>query len=220
MGFTRAQAEEIEQISQRTAKNYLSDKAFMELFANNLAELVMRKLTPEIDRLTQKCNSLEGDIKHHRSENAEIREKLDNMEQQKKRKCLRFYGVTEKVNEDTTQLLCELVTSKMNVDISTGDVAVCYRIGQQQENNKPRPIYVKFRSMEISARVYANKKKMNATKIIIREELTRRRHELLIQVAEKVGRRNVWTRKGKIFCIHDGRRLQIDKPEDLCGRLA
>ena len=88
------------------------------------------------------------------------------------------------------------------MDLSVEEIDRSHRVGRLV-NDRPRPIIVKFISYRKRSEVFRNKKQLKGTGITVREDLTKRRHNLLKQCIEKHGVTNVWTLDGNVI-LKDG----------------
>ena len=86
------------------------------------------------------------------------------------RNCLLLHGVPESI-EDTTQAAITVGTAIADTD-----------------SYRPHPIIVKFTSYETRRRVFTAKRKLKGTKLVVTENLTKRRSELLKKVRSLQGR--------------------------------
>lgn len=74
---------------------------------------------------------------------------------------------------------------------------------------------MKFVSSKTKDTVIASRRKLKETKIVIKEDLTKARLDLLRRAQEKVGFRNVWSVNGKFFVNINDRKLLLTKISDL-----
>lgn len=217
MVFTERQKTELKNISKEMSKEimneFINDKKFMELFANKIVDIVSHKISEHVEKLSDKINTLEMNFNNIQGENNELRFKIDNLEQQLKLTHLRIYGISED-NEISLKLkLQDLFKSKMGVsDVS---FTSCYRIGSENNSGKPRATLIKFENIEQRNMVYYNKKKLKGTKIVISEELTKGRYELLMLAREKLGKKNVWSVNGNIFAMINGEKFKLKNEDDV-----
>lgn len=105
----------------------------------------------------------------------------------------------EKSNEVTKIEIMKLLKTKMKIHIKAEDIGTCYRV-ETKENQERRGIYLKLNSLPIKQIMYAKKKILKGTRIVIKEDLTKTRLDLVNQVTEKIGVKYVWTQNGKI-CV-------------------
>ncbi|KAK9707670.1 hypothetical protein QE152_g27714 [Popillia japonica] len=67
----------------------------------------------------------------------------------------------------------------------------CHRLPAKKQQQ--RPIIVKFHDRATKANVCSKKKELRGTKFVIREDLTRTRHFLMVEAKKKYGNRSVWS---------------------------
>ena len=69
--------------------------------------------------------------------------------------------------------------------------------------------------------MFARKKQLKGTKIVITENLTKRRTELLAKARATASVKATWTVDGRIVCLlEDGRKVAVDTDNDLRDRIA
>ena len=69
--------------------------------------------------------------------------------------------------------------------------------------------------------MFARKKQLKGTKIVITENLTKRRAELLAKARATASVKATWTADGRIVClIEDGQKVAVDTEKDLRDRIA
>ncbi|KAK9744215.1 hypothetical protein QE152_g7856, partial [Popillia japonica] len=116
---------------------------------------------------------------------------VNDLEQYSRRNSIRIYGVPEHDKENINTTITGLCHSKLGAELSEDMIDCCHRLPGKQPNH--RPILVKFVSRDIKKRVYANKKKLKGSKIVIREDLTAYNNQLIREAATKFGVRSVWS---------------------------
>ncbi|KAG5865291.1 hypothetical protein JTB14_012361 [Gonioctena quinquepunctata] len=79
---------------------------------------------------------------------------------------------------------------------------ICYRIGTRNDVES-REINLKLKNDEVKQQINSKKKLLEGTGIIIRQDLTISRVELLNDTISKFGLKQVWTESGKIFLNTD-----------------
>lgn len=125
-----------------------------------------------------------------------LEEKLDLVEQHSRRKNLRIYGVDEVPNENTVEVVIS-VLEKMQVEVPKVEI-VAFRVGKKNGNDS-RPIYVKLRKEECKVAAMKKRKALKGTGIVLVEDLTPKRLQILKSAKEKYGLRAVWTIDGNIY---------------------
>ena len=58
---------------------------------------------------------------------------------------------------------------------------------------------MKFTNYRARSQVFYNKKQLKGKRLLITENLTKKRYELFKSAAEKLGVRNVWTSDGRVM---------------------
>nr|CAH7741520.1 unnamed protein product [Callosobruchus chinensis] len=107
-------------------------------------------------------------------------------------------GVKEIPHEDATKKVNDIITSKLNVDIDQGDIVALYRVGQIS-SDRSRRIVVSFKSNVVKRKVFSNRKALKGSGIVMKEDLTLLRLNMVKEAAEKYGFKNVWTQNGNVF---------------------
>ena len=79
--------------------------------------------------------------------------------------------------------------------------------GRHRDQN--RPIIVKFASYRKRNTVFYNKKKLKGSNIMITENLTKKRYDLLKLSLQKLGRNSCWSKDGRILTKYEGKIVEI-----------
>jgi hypothetical protein len=160
----------------------------------------MGKLQKEVTGLRKQVESLKEelakkDVVINKLE-TEVMAALDEREQYSRRNNVRIFGVAEKDNEDTNQLVVD-IAAKLNVQLEDCHIDRSHRIGKV--GDMPRPIIVKFVSYAERSAVFRSKKLLRGTKITIREDLTKMRLSLLKEAVSLYSTKAVWSSDGVIL---------------------
>ncbi|KAK5645688.1 hypothetical protein RI129_004152 [Pyrocoelia pectoralis] len=99
-------------------------------------------------------------------------------------------------NENTDRIIIDLCKDKLNIDLKPEAIDCSHRLYAKEGNHKP--ILVKFTSKNSKNLVYKNKSKLKGSKIVIKEDLTKLRHQLFKETVKKFDK-PVWTTDGKIL---------------------
>ena len=133
------------------------------------------KVTEPLDVLSKKIDELETEVKNkdekiQLSENVvqileEEREsqgkEIDDLEQYSRRNCLLLNGVVETNAECTDDIIIKRYAEELRIDVKQEDFDRGHRLGKVKRNdNKPRPILVKFARYAVRNKVFSNKKKL------------------------------------------------------------
>lgn len=192
-----------------------------EELINKICQKIDAKMDEKFDIINEKINkwneNMEGikkTIENNSTRIDLIEKRIDINEQYSRLNNLRIYGIKESEEENVETLILSLFKNKMDVELLSGDIDKCYRLGEFKENNS-RPILVRFVTFKARSEVYINKKKLKKTGFVIREDLTKYRLDLVKKAANKVESKNVWTMNGKVFIMYRKQKKIIECYEDL-----
>lgn len=197
-----------------------SPEILTEELISRICEKIDAKMDEKFNIIHETLNKLEAKIESINKkvdENSRkinlIEKRIDTNEQFSRLNNLRIYGVKEETEEDVESLVLSLFKNKLDIELSTGDIDKCYRIGESKNNS--RPILVRFVTFKIRSEVYINKKKLKKTGFVIREDLTKYRLDLVKKAADKFDPKNVWTMNGKVFIMYRKQKQIVESLEDL-----
>ena len=181
---------------------------------NEETKISQIKLRKSLDALWKKIDELETEIKNKNEKvlllenRVEILEEekesqgkeIDDLEQYSRRNCLLLHGVVETNAECTDDIIIKTCAEELGIDVKQEDLDRSHRLGKVKRNdNKPRPIIVKFARYAVRNKVFSNKKKLKGKKLLITESLTVYRMKLLDEARRKYAVRNVWTYDGRVM---------------------
>lgn len=216
MVFTERQKEEIKRlvkdISKEVLQEMLQNKKFVENISETLADKLSQKLLQKVEDLSSQINEHSNKIRTIQGECEELSQKVEELEQKTNNFKLRFYGIkNENVNtlKDDIQNLIAMKIGVPDVQINS-----CFRIKSKGNRNKD-PVIVVFDSMKQRNSVYFNKKKLKGSNVVITEELTRIKYDLMLFAKEKLGKTNTWTIEGRIYSWVNGKKFLIKSEEDV-----
>ena len=181
---------------------------------NEETKISQIKVTESLDALSKKIDELETEIKNKdekiqllenrveilKEEKESQGKEIDDLEQYSRRNCLLLHGVVETNAECTDDIIIKTCAEELGIDVKQEDLDRSHRLGKVKRNdNKPRPIIVKFARYAVRNKVFSNKKKLKGKKLLITESLTVYRMKLLDEARQKYGVRNVWTYDGRVM---------------------
>ena len=188
-----------------TVKKFANDVSLHISELEGLAAVhknVTDTLSKDRDRLQTRIKLLEYEI--------------EDQEQYSRRNCLLVHGVTEKPNEDVEKEVMEIFQEKLEAEVAQTDISRMHRLGKKRtDEDKPRPIIVRFLSYRQRKHVFDRKKKLKGQRLLITENLTKKRNTLFKQCIEVYGKMNCWTLDGRIHCKSGGNFFTICNPDDL-----
>ncbi|KAH9371057.1 hypothetical protein HPB48_009055 [Haemaphysalis longicornis] len=150
-------------------------KLSQEALENTMSNINTRLVAVEarVNALDQGSDPrLEAATNAVRSENAELRCRLDDFEDRARRDNLILYGVADNPKETWSQsedLVRTLVSSHIKVQIAQDGIERAHRLGTFVLD-KSRPIIVKFSSFKVKDTIFAMKGKLKSAGISISED--------------------------------------------------
>lgn len=148
--------------------------------------------------------------------NTKLYNDLDVMEQYSRRNCLIVHGVPDTTDPESAVL--DIFTNKLGVSIGRETIDRCHRLGTSANSStsRPRAVIVKFTTYQARQKVFSMKRQLKGTKLLITENLTRRRNELLSKAKSLPNVTATWTSDGRIVCLlASGRKVSITTDQDL-----
>ena len=171
-----------------------------------IQKTVTDTLTVDRDNIQKKIGLLEDEI--------------DSLQQYSRRTCLLVHGVKETKDENTDNVVMDVIESKLNVELSQNDIGRTHRLGRKTNGEKPRPLIVRFATYRPRKKVFDSKRKLKGQGIVITENLTKKRYSLLQKCIVEFGRDKVWSFDGRITCITSFGKKVFERIEDLSSFLA
>ena len=189
---------------------------FNSYFQTIISEIQMVK------ELTVRLNAVEEENKKLRCEIDQLKVRADDAEQRSRNSCLLVHGIQESDDENTDDLVMDVIKNKLNIELEDDKIIRTHRIGEKKAQmntratpSRPRPIIFKFSHFKERQKVYMAKKALKGTKIVITENLTKLRYDLYQAAKTKYGMKNCWTNEGRLHAKVNNRTLTIEKMSDI-----
>ena len=131
---------------------------------------------------------------------------IDNMEQHNRNECLVLHGIPEKAKElphESVNLFVQTVNEHLGLNTEINADMIRRAHGKKRTDGKSRPITARIWSSNLRNDIYFSKKKLKDKSISITENLTQRRLEKLKKAEEQYGKKQVWTKEGRIYSKDD-----------------
>ena len=139
-------------------------------------------------------------------------------EQYSRRNCLLLHGVPE-AQVDTDSAVLSVANERLGLNLTRDCIGRSHRLGQAAQstsNGKPRPIIVKLTSYDTRRQIFGAKRQLKGTRLVITENLTKRRSELLQKARSVDGVVATWTIDGRIVClVGNDRKVTVVTERDL-----
>ena len=144
-------------------------------------------------------NGLQNEVSFLKERIDLLEKKSDDSEQYSRRNCLLVHGVEEQEQENTDNIVLNVIKEHLDIELSVKDFDKSHRIGKSNSKSKRRPIIVKFISYNDRRAIFNNKKRLKGTGISITESLTAERMRQLKSARDQFGFNNVWSIDGRIM---------------------
>lgn len=206
---------------QSIVKTLVTEICSSEMFINKLTETIIQTISKKYEKKLSQLEKENADIKIKLAQQEETLKKLakhnERLDEISRRKTIRIYGVEEINGEKCKKVVMKIFSEKLNLkNVKESKVESCFRVGDSKDN-KVRPILVQFTRLDVKHTVYNCKKLLKGSGIVIREDLTREKTNILKKALQKIGNTGkVWTNNGIIYARKgedDIRRVDTD--EDL-----
>lgn len=204
--------------TKKTAQTSDSSEGFSEDLIKNVCkqqtEDILKSLNPKFENLQKSIENFGKRIESNERKIEQVDLRIEEMEQQNKLNNLIIYGVNENCNENVEELLITLFKNKLDVEIHGNEIENCYRLGADNTGKYCRPIHVKFLSSKVRNLVYKNKKQLKKTKIVIREDLTKKNQQIVKYAINKYGKNAVYTQSCKIYVLENNLKRQLKEMDE------
>ena len=215
----------VESVSQLIVSKLLANESFIAKLADGLMkdgvldaikQNVYEACALDNEKYSSAVESLERKVDDLDNDNRALREDLDSIEQYSRRNCLVVHGIPES-KEDSRDAALHVFNGRLDVPVTPHCIDRSHRLGRfQPSSNKPRPVIVKFVSYETRRQVFLAKRRLKGTKIVITENLTKRRSDLLNRTRAQPDIKAAWTTDGRIVCLlENGEKRTIVTERDL-----
>ncbi|CAH0558687.1 unnamed protein product [Brassicogethes aeneus] len=198
MALTRSQQEKAE------LKQTIKD-SIIEIFSDK--DFIASMFKTMYDKFNLHEQKTEASIKKFEQQIDTLEQKIDYMYQAEKVNNICIHGIPDEKNENISNKAADLL--KCAVPIISQQNLSAYRIGYHINNEKPRPVIVKFKIHQNKSEVMKNFKKIKNKKIYICEDLTKIRLDLLNEAKSLLGKTNVWTMDGNILTKIDDKIVKL-----------
>ena len=140
---------------------------FQEMLTNAVADAVCRANEATLARM----DSLEEELVATRARLAEAEQRLDDVENQRRRNCVVISGVPETTGESTDELVVD-VGRAAGLELSPDSLDATHRLGKPQPG-KARPILARFVRNSMRQQLNDRRKELSADKVRGHTTLTR-----------------------------------------------
>nr|CAI5823870.1 unnamed protein product [Callosobruchus analis] len=142
MVITREIKEEIKDSISTSINAFLNKGDFLKELVQKVTDSVIKTISTRITVLEEKVEEislenstvvkeLKDETKMLKLENEYLLQRYDDMEQQTRINNLRIYKVDETTNENLSEVLIQILNSRLGIKLVTEDIVTCTRIGKE-----------------------------------------------------------------------------------------
>ena len=171
----------------------------------------------ELEEMQIAYTKLRGSLDSALERIAAAEQKIDDQEQYSRANCLILHGCKEVPSAgkylEVEKHVCSTLNSHLNLDtpLNVSDLDIAHVI----PSKKGIPIIIKFIRRFQRNEVYAKKKNLKNSGLVITESLTKRRLRLLEASRQAFGKHSVWTNKGNVFVFYNNKKYSISDFTDI-----
>ncbi|XP_072170161.1 uncharacterized protein [Diadema setosum] len=180
-----------------------------------VSQSVYQAISLDLEQLTAEQKSMNEQLKYLEGNLKKVQNALDEQEQYSRWECLRFYGIPETADENTDNLIMDVVKTHLDISLDPTCISRSHRItpkprsGVEGDKPGPKPIIVKFGSYNARQTVFNAKSRFKGSPIFVHEDLllcmldnlTSHRRKLVQAAKDRSSVRRVWTKDGKITAL-------------------
>ncbi|CAH1116388.1 unnamed protein product [Phaedon cochleariae] len=222
MVITREIREEIKNSVRTTIHSILSEENFIEQIVQKVSDSVAKTVGIKIAGIEKKISEMNKkfavdstvikELKEEtsllESENEYLSLKYDEIDQRARSQNLRIFELNERQQENLSEIVVELFESRLAIKITKEDILMCTRVEKIQAD-RPRCILLNLNSSSMKQRIFSKKKMFKGMSIVLKEDLTENRLELMKAAIEKTSLRSVWSHDGNNYAMKDSKRIAI-----------
>lgn len=188
----------------KTVEAVLKSEDLILAISKMIAEKIDNKIEQLANAYQQKVSQLEEKLE-------QAYKTIDSLEQYSRRNSLRIYGLPLVSNENTDDTVIRFCKEKLQLEIKKEMIDYSHRLGKDE--NRSKPLLVKFVNRNIKNEIYRKKSKLKGTKLVIREDLTLKNIQLMKSARDKFN--TAWTNNCNIFTKVNGKIYKIGSYSDI-----
>lgn len=213
MPFKSDEIRELKNIIKDTIMKLLTEEDFLSALLDKVLDKAKFTMPEEVRESIEVQGKQIGELQR---ENEALRKRVDNSEQYSRRCNLRVVGLPEDNNMDIELRIQQLLNDELKLKNQNNQgilIRECYRVGKQTNSGRPRQVMVKLADYTDKMLIMKTRRQLKGTGIVIVEDLTRIKYDLLKSAQEELGRKTVWSMDGNIYA-----RVKRDKYRITSGK--
>lgn len=209
----------------------LRDKSVKDAFRDIIKPSVEEAVRSAIKDLSSRVETIEIAATSQEKDISQIKKRIDYLEQQSRQSNLIVSGLPEKKPEDLTRVFTKFASDYLMTTLIGTDIDAIFRLGTTKpDQNAPRPVMIKFKTVKAKLEVYRARihlRKMDigidrahTTPVFLNEDLAPERAGLYKECRAAVERRQLastWTFNGAIWAKLDkkGEPFKVSQISDI-----
>ncbi|KAI4464978.1 l1 transposable element-related [Holotrichia oblita] len=167
--LTRSATEE-ENAIQKTIEKVLSNVSFLNKIMETISTKIDTYMANHMKLYQEQLSTMQEELDRSNS-------RLDQLEQYSRLDSVRLFGLPEKSNENITEEVISILSTKLKLNIKHEDISICHRLNAREDGIKP--VIIKFVRKSTKNEVYNAKSRLKGSQLIVREDLTKPRASMI-----------------------------------------
>lgn len=190
-GANKSDSDDIEKLITKVCSN------FVKQMETKLDERLC-KFEDKLSTLYTSIDKFEPMITKNTAAILDVQDRLDDLEQKYKNNCIRICGLKRDNSLNLVDSVISFLKNNLNISCSSSDIDFAIPVNNKNKDQINTMVLVRFASHNKKNTVMAERKILKNQGVVIYEDLTPKRYELLVASKKKYGK-NVWSSSGKIY---------------------
>lgn len=190
MGLTNSDIERIKGIF---------NEQFLQNIADRVVAILQKTLDARLDKQESMIDQMKVEVQDIRMQYERMEEVIDRHEQAYRCLNVRVFGIPVEPGENLRPKVLQMLNNKMKLNVENVHIQNCYRVGAKTPVDKPPAVLIRFSSEVERELVLRNRRLLKGSDIQVKEDLTKRRLDLLREAVEKFTSKNAWVLNGTVY---------------------
>uniref|UniRef100_A0A6P7H1Z0 MutS protein homolog 5-like isoform X1 n=1 Tax=Diabrotica virgifera virgifera TaxID=50390 RepID=A0A6P7H1Z0_DIAVI len=189
----------------------------MSQIADEIFKKIEMKFENRLKSVENEVLTLKQELKKVKSENTQLKMAVDNSEQFSRNQNIRIFGLEVSENENLKEKVCTLFKSKLKLStFSDKDIKNSFRVAAKNPtNDKPPAVLVQLVDVNKHSEILKCRKLLKHTNIVIKEDLTKYRVQLLNSAVQKFSSKSAFCLNGNIYVKSGGSIIRVQNEKDI-----
>ncbi|KAG5880771.1 hypothetical protein JTB14_012651 [Gonioctena quinquepunctata] len=178
--------------------------------------MVYSKLSDKIESLNNQITVLTTEVISLKKLNSALESKVNVSEQKSKMCHSKLFGLKEKRGENLNEAVSKVFEERnIMIQVVMSQMSYHHLGAFLSGSNKPRGVMINFTTDSLRIKAFMDENQLKDSKMVLVEDLTKLRYNLMIKAKGKFGKENVWSQGGNIFDKIGGNKHSLKHEEDL-----